>query len=309
MEATFDEDTTLLGNESKSESTVKEAKGWQKVAIGGVAGIALGSGSTLLVGMNRTDGNEGPGEESRDISATSEPEKPSWAVGDIDVATSVNDDMKFGEAFATARAEVGPGGAFEWHGNVYATYNADEWNGMSAQDKAQFNNHFSWNHGHAASQHSENSYADNHSSPESELEAVTVETSADNTLTAQTDTYASEPETIDVVSFDSELEVLGFMQDEDTGAFIAGISVNGQEAILVDFDGDLAFDVMATDLNNNGALEDNEVMDIQGAGITLDGIAAHMMGDILSYRDILSTGDILTSSDTIDMTPDNFFDI
>ena len=70
------------------------------------------------------------------------------------------------------------------------------------------------------------------------------------------------------------------MQDEDTGAFTAGISVYGHEAILVDFDGDLAFDVMATNLNNNGALEDNEIMDIQGAGITLDGIAAHMIQEL-----------------------------
>lgn len=303
MEATFDEDTTLMRDENKAESTEMETKGWQKVAIGGVTGIVLGSGSTLLMGMNRTDGNELPGDESKDISATSESGKPSWAVGDIDVATSVNDDMKFGEAFAVARAEVGPGGAFEWHGNVYATYNADEWNSMSAQDKAQFNDHFSWNHGHTASHHNTTNYADNHSSPESELEVVSAETSADNTLTAQADTYASEAETIDVVAFDSEVEVLGVMQDEDTGSVVAGVSVYGQEAILVDFDGDLTFDVMATDINNNGTLENSEVVDIQGAGITLDGLAGHMMGDILS------SGDILTSSGSIDMMPDNFFDI
>lgn len=46
--------------------------------------------------------------------------------------------MTFAEAFQSARAQVGPGGVFEWHGGVYGTYTADEWNAMSAEDKAAF---------------------------------------------------------------------------------------------------------------------------------------------------------------------------
>ena len=300
MDANFDEETTLIGGENKTESSAKEIKGWQKVAIGGVTGIVLGSGSTLLMGMNRTDGNEVPGEESKDISATSASGKPSWAVGELDIATSVNDDMKFGEAFAAARVEVGPGGAFEWHGNVYATYNADEWNSMSAQDKAQFNDHFSWNHAHHSNAHSANSYADNHSTvQENDLEVVTAETSTQDTYASHTDSYAHQPDAIDVVAFDSEVEVIGVMQDEDTGSIVAGLNVGGQEAIIVDFDGDLTFDVLATDINNNGVLDNNEVVDIQGAGITLDSVAGLM----------LPGSDILTSTDTPDITSDPFFDV
>lgn len=301
MEATFDEDTTLIGNGNETDNNSKGTKGWQKVAIGGVTGIVLGSGSTLLMGMERTDNGDLPIDESKD-NTQAESGAPSWAVGDIDIANSVNDDMKFGEAFATARAEVGPGGAFEWHGNVYATYNADEWNSMSAQDKAQFNDHFSWNHGHHSANHAShtNSYADNNSqNQENELEVVTAEQNAESHYIAQTESHTNSPETIDVVAYDSEVEVIGVMHDEETGSIVAGLNVYGQEAIIVDFDGDLTFDVLATDTNNNGILENNEVVDIQGAGITLDGLAGFMTPG----------SDILTSIDTPDITPDPFFDV
>ena len=36
-------------------------------------------------------------------------------------AGGISDDMSFNEAFATARAEVGAGGIFEWKGNSYNT--------------------------------------------------------------------------------------------------------------------------------------------------------------------------------------------
>jgi hypothetical protein len=42
------------------------------------------------------------------------------------IATGVNDEMSFGEAFAAARAETGPGGVFTWHGQNYHTFVAGE---------------------------------------------------------------------------------------------------------------------------------------------------------------------------------------
>ncbi len=39
---------------------------------------------------------------------------------------TVNDNMSFAEAFAAARAELGPGGVFEWHGQLYGTFYATE---------------------------------------------------------------------------------------------------------------------------------------------------------------------------------------
>lgn len=51
---------------------------------------------------------------------------------------NVNDDMSFREAFAAARAEVGPGGIFSWHGNVYNTYVTEEWEAMSVEERSEF---------------------------------------------------------------------------------------------------------------------------------------------------------------------------
>lgn len=54
------------------------------------------------------------------------------------VANNVDDSMSFNQAFAAARANVGPGGLFIWHGNTYGTYYAEEWNNMSAADKEHY---------------------------------------------------------------------------------------------------------------------------------------------------------------------------
>lgn len=64
--------------------------------------------------------------------------------GDVAVAESINDEMSFTEAFATARAEVGPGSAFMWRGNIYGTYTAEEWSEMSAEEKAEFGSNFTY---------------------------------------------------------------------------------------------------------------------------------------------------------------------
>ena len=50
----------------------------------------------------------------------------------------INDDMSFAEAFAQARAELGPGGAFEWRGGVFGTYLREEWNSMSHSEQQEF---------------------------------------------------------------------------------------------------------------------------------------------------------------------------
>ena len=57
------------------------------------------------------------------------------------IAHKVSDCMSFNEAFAAARQEVGPGGVFKWHGNVYGTYYADEWKEFSDEFRNTFSNY------------------------------------------------------------------------------------------------------------------------------------------------------------------------
>ncbi|MBK8624021.1 MAG: hypothetical protein IPN86_00130 [Saprospiraceae bacterium] len=57
---------------------------------------------------------------------------------DAPLAEGVDDSMSFGDAFKTARAEVGPGGIFEWRGNLYNTYIKSEWDAMDKSERADF---------------------------------------------------------------------------------------------------------------------------------------------------------------------------
>lgn len=56
----------------------------------------------------------------------------------IDIATGVNENMTFDEAYAAAREEVGPGGVFSWHGNVYNTFTVEEWQSLSLPQRQEF---------------------------------------------------------------------------------------------------------------------------------------------------------------------------
>lgn len=64
--------------------------------------------------------------------------------GSVQIASGVSDDMSFSEAFEAARSELGPGGVFEWHGNVYSTYTAEEWDNMAEEEKDDYFSHFNW---------------------------------------------------------------------------------------------------------------------------------------------------------------------
>ncbi|MCM1319928.1 MAG: hypothetical protein NC217_06060 [Muribaculaceae bacterium] len=177
-----------------------------------------------------------------------DPAHPEWADDDIAVATGVNDDMSFSEAFAAAREEVGAGGAFVWHDQVYGTYNADEWNHMTAAERAEFAGHFDWNR--VGSETSDVQAYDSHST---------------------THTRSAEPAA--EVEVEPEVEVHGVVYDSETGMTAGHMSVNGEEVVLVDVDNDGTFDVAAADLNGDGEIQLNEMRDITGANIHVDDMA------------------------------------
>ena len=56
----------------------------------------------------------------------------------IDIAGGINENMTFDEAYAAAREEVGPGGVFSWHGNVYNTFTVEEWQNLSIAQRQEF---------------------------------------------------------------------------------------------------------------------------------------------------------------------------
>lgn len=293
-------DSTMGNGKVNQGKKHNQPKGHETVA--GVIGAVLGASGAVIIGKiaDEVQAHEKPlVEENVEVSENNGQESvegaevtynsPSWAVGDIQVAEGVEDSMTFSQAFAAARAEVGPGGAFEWHGNVYGTFTADEWNAMSPAEKAEFNGHFNWNN--VESQN----VGDTGLNPveNQDLEVVSVDPIPDSVLETETDT------TIEIVDANPqpEIEVLGVVHDPETGANIGGLNVDGNDVFLVDVDGDLEFDVVISDLNHNGELDEGEAYDIHGEGLTVD----HLGGFTDPNDAIQASDDYLASTDDFAM--------
>ena len=228
---------------------------WKKVAVGAGSGILLGSVATLLSAsapLGHADGENAEEEGSET--------HPEWTDGEVPVASSVSDDMSFSEAFTAARTEVGSGGVFEWHGNIYSTVTEDEWNGMTAEQRDEYGSHFSW--------HSDNSSTETASSTHSSTSSHSAH--ATDEVEVSEVTQASHTEEVAVVDVDPEVEVLGVVHDEESGANIAGLAVDGQEVVLIDVNGDETFDVMGADVNGDQQLSQNEIVDISGQNLTVN---------------------------------------
>lgn len=243
-------------NNAQTGKTKKEAT-WRKVVFGTSAGILLGGATSFAATKVMAAGEDGEqqGEDSfqvvEDTNALSD--------GEVEIATGVSDDMSFGEAFATARAEVGSGGAFVWQGNVYSTFTAEEWDSMSAEEREEYNSHFNW-----STQTAVETEVNVTEEPE-EVEVVSVDHPEGNT--------SVEPETSDT---DSDVEVLGVVYDEESEANIGAMTVDGQDVYLIDVDGGDDFDYMAVDFNQDGQITDEEIADISDQQISVSQFASHV---------------------------------
>ena len=217
---------------------------WHSVLVGGVPGILIGSMGTMGVKEafaapeTKSDSNQIPVNDNN--------------VEAVQVAHSVTDNMSFSEAFAAARAEVGPGGAFVWHGHVYGTYRADdpEWQEMSAEERAE---------------HSQLIMSQVHPTPyepkTDEVEIVPVSPEE----TGHTSDIEVNVEISDVTL------VEGTMNGEDAVMLLGLGAVNGHDALFADTDIDGEVDTVAIDLNDNGNIEDGEVLhNPEGLGISTD---------------------------------------
>ena len=278
---------TLMKPSAAAQPKKEEKKGkkslsplWASVLVGGVPGILIGSAGTLAV--EEAMAQPVNPEETEEINDTPE------ETVEVQVAHNVTNDMSFSEAFAAARAEVGPGGAFVWHGNVYGTYRGDdpEWQEMSAEDRAA---------------HSQLIMSQVHREPYEPTENEPEITLNPN---EPQDTTVSEPEPEDT---DGEVDVhivgVGLVETED-GDYIevAHGDVNGQAAVFADSDGDGEVDTVLIDENGDGNIDYDEVYDAEGSGIMMSDLEmaamenAQGMGDEL-YADMPDyTNDADTSS-------------
>lgn len=281
-------------NEVENNDDNKKSKGstWRKVGTGLGMGILLGSTTSFVTssafandGENVNDGEDIQGEAAQgtNTQATYQEDHP-WADTEIQVASNVNDDMSFSEAFAAARAEVGPGGAFEWHGNVYGTYTAEEWDNLSVEQREEYNEHFNWNN-HTTSETTNTTSNDN-------VEVVAAE---DNNVagTSHTTTESNVDVEVEVVDSDPEVQIHGVVHDDETGANLGAMVVDDQEVVLIDVDGEGTFDYMASDLNHDGELTDNEIADISNEQLSVAQFEDQSFGNDTMYASTDGTTDYI----------------
>lgn len=217
-------------------------------------------------GTNTTNAsNEGSGAET-------------WLDGALPVADSVNDSMSFSEAFSAARAEVGPGGVFEWRGNVYNTYYADEWNSMSEEDKSEFINHLSLTE------------IEDEPEPSGDVVEIVVADDVDTNETIEVSPVNEEnPE--------QEVQVYGVYHDDEYDMNVGVASIDDQEVIFIDADGDREnFEYMACDIDENGQIDEGEIVDISEYEMPVDSLMID--NSQMAYDDTL---DYTSDADVYDM--------
>ncbi|MGM9846598.1 MAG: hypothetical protein ACI31F_01465 [Muribaculaceae bacterium] len=269
------ETKTVEASEQRQSSKTGSAVNWKEVTIGGVSGILLGSAGTFAASAATPASLEEQEVEAEDVADEAAAEEQEYANLQVhgNVASGVNDSMSFGEAFAAARAEVGAGGCFVWHGNVYGTYYANEWNAMSEDQHGQFANN-----------------------------TVSVHNSG-------TGSSVNNEETIDVSDDDdTSVEILGVdqIQQEDGSVVNVGVaSVEGQAVYFLDLDGqDDQFEYLATDANGNGTLDDDEFQDISEHHVSVSQFQELAQADPLEgyYAQNENLPDYVNNADPADLT-------
>lgn len=234
--------------------TVKES--WKPVTIGGLTGILMGAGAMYGV-QSMTSGSN---------------EVASGAEEGLKVAT-VDDSMSFSQAFEAARAQVGAGGVFTWHGNIFNTYTADEWKAMSNDAKHQFAEQVK---PQISASDIDTHQLVAHVAPEEGVNvqqepSVSVEVE-DEPLPDATLEYASESHknpngdvTWDDITNNEDVRIIGFKDVEiGRGRSVAmqEIEVNGQRVAVIDVDKDGNPDLAMSDLNHNQEMDEGEVLDL-----------------------------------------------
>lgn len=164
------EETIYTGNtqQNPNEGVLKNIvdKAWKPVTIGGSTGILLGAGALLAQHTIAISADAKPVAHPTASHSDAAHKAPTFPLEEQVLPTQdtpqdvpqdnsqddiismsahsnlrvavVSDDMTFEEAFADARAQVGPGGVFYWHDAIFSTYIVEEWEAMSEEERDAF---------------------------------------------------------------------------------------------------------------------------------------------------------------------------
>lgn len=264
------EETTFLNpNVAYNQEEKKEVNPWKYVTLGGVPGILMGAG--MLYAGQTTAKQLETAEEAAEVQAPEAGETSHTLENGLQVA-AVSDDLSFGEAFAAARAEVGSGGVFHWHGGIYNTYTADEWNSMTVEQKHDFAQQVK---------------------PEIHPDELSTPTDANSHVVVVHHVYHHEAPTEDIhqASASEDVQVVDKQTasnlEQDGDVHIVGYgNIQGHVAVGVDITGDGDADVAIIDVDDNNQLsEPDVVIDKEGNMATIGEITGAQNPNMDNYTD------------------------
>ena len=219
---------------------------WKLVTLGGVSGVLMGAGS-LYTGQIVAKELE---PDNKEDSSPNDAAENGLKVADVDQG------MSFGQAFATARAEVGPGGVFHWHGGIYNTYTEAEWNAMTVEQKHDFAQQVK---------------------PEISADEISTPTDANTHIIVEHHVYHhdSNHSANDVQTTEDVQEANQQATNADSDVHIVGYGeVRGHSAVALDMDGDGQADVAIIDVDDSGDVSNPDVVvDRQGNMATIGELA------------------------------------
>lgn len=254
-------------NESnKVSNPTKEYKNsWKKITFGTASGILVGAGAMYAAHALAAD-NKDIAEEAAN---NAQPE-------DVKVA-KVSDNLSFQDAFDAARAQVGPGGVFRWNGGLYSTYKEDEWNAMSDDDKAEFSQAI------RPEIRADEIVAERMS--EAQPQVVVIKERVVATEPQQTSVQTDDDVQMAHTAVDNDVAQHTNSQqpqqdDNDGDVHVVGQGyVQGHQAVALDLTGNGEADVAIIDVNDNGQLDDPDVVvDREGNYATMGQIAQAQTG-------------------------------
>lgn len=235
---------------NNASSPIKEHKGsWKKVAFGAASGILVGAGAiyaTSALGAENSNDADTNGGQTENVKVA-----------------KVDGDLSFQDAFDAARGQVGSGGVFRWHGGLYSTYNEDEWNKLSDDEKAEFAQAVR---------------------PEVRADEIVAERMSEmqpQVVVIKEKVVAGEPQqAAEHVGEDVQMarNVVGKDQTqvgESEDVHVVGQGyVEGHQAVALDLTGNGEADMVIIDVNDNGQLDDPDVVvDREGYMATVGQIA------------------------------------
>lgn len=271
--------TIVMDEQQLAENTKthKSCISWRPVIIGGVSGIALGGVMAEAIAIT----SHKPCNEENGETVLTEVNGFALVDNGIPVA-QVSDTMSFSDAFNSAHGQVGSGGVFVWHGQVYSTFTEDEWNCMTSVERREFGSHIHIQYDESSLVSSQSTAQTPHAEENSgsileQQEEYNGAQEPQEVLAQQSVNTIGIPmkneNVIDGVSpVGPKVEVIAYetVSNENGGQMdIAVVSVDGKEMGVYDVNQDGTADLLAVDANKNQRIEDNEIHDISSEGLSM----------------------------------------